>query len=246
MAATKHTSLAEKVYLGVRDRILSGEYPLTAPLSRRALAQQFGVSLLPVAEALQRLEHEGLVESRPRSGTRVRVPNPDEIRGHYVVREALETQAARLFAEKSTARQKRRLASLARQVDALYNASPVHKMDRRHGLFDIHQAHFDFHMEIAQAAGCKELMEAIEGNQVLIFNWLYNSAAHFDTLPPRWHEDLVAALASGDPEKADRAMRRHVRYRRDSVADRIGAYLAALDNGSPGFRGPRAKGKTRK
>ncbi len=246
MASTKRTSLAGKVYLGVRDRILSGEYPLTAPLSRRALAQQFGVSLLPVAEALQRLEHEGLVESRPRSGTRVRVPSPDEIRGHYVVREALETQAARLFAEKATARQKRRVAGMAKRVDALYAASPVQKMDRRHGLFEVHQMHFDFHMEIAQTAGCKELMQAIEGNQVLIFNWLYNSAAHFDTLPPRWHEDLVAALAFGDPEKADRAMRRHVRYRRDSVAERIGAYLAALDGNSPGFRGPRAKGRPRK
>ena len=58
--------------------------------------------MVPVGEALQRLESDGLVESRPRSGTVVDAFRED-VRGHYVVREALETQAARLFAEKATA-----------------------------------------------------------------------------------------------------------------------------------------------
>lgn len=243
-ASKPNNSLSETVYTGVRDRILSGEYPLSAPLSRRALASEFGVSLLPVGEALQRLEREGLVESRARAGTRVRVHRPDQVRGHYIVREALESQAARLFAESSTARQRQTLARLAKQVDAAYARPPVLKLDRRHDLFDIHKLHFEFHMFIAESTRCNELMQAIEGNQVLIFNWLFNSAAHFDALPPRWHQDLAEALNSGSPEKADRAMRHHVRFRRDDVARRIGAYYASLDPGAPRFRGPRVrKGK---
>ena len=221
------TSLAETAYLRVRDGILSGEFALGESLSRRRLAGRFGMSLIPVAEALQRLEREGLVESRPRSGTHVRIPTADQVRGHYIVREALETQAARLFAEKATMRQRRELAAMARRIDALFCSSPLARMDRRKHLFEMHRLHMQFHLRIAEHTGCRELIQSLEMNQVLIFQWLYNSAAHFDTLPPRWHQDLVAALSSGDPDKADRAMRAHVRFRTEEVVKRIGAYLAA-------------------
>src|SRR5438477_88359 len=113
-------SLAESAYAQIRDGILSGDFPLGESLSRRRLGERLGMSLIPVAEALQRLEREGLVESRARSGTRVRIPTTEEVRGHYIVREALETQAARLFAERADVRQQRELAALARRVDALF------------------------------------------------------------------------------------------------------------------------------
>ena len=72
------------------------------------------MSFLPVSEALLRLEFEGLLESRPRAGTRVRIPSPDDVRGHYLVRETLETQAARLFAEVASRADRRRPAEARR------------------------------------------------------------------------------------------------------------------------------------
>jgi DNA-binding GntR family transcriptional regulator len=77
-------------------------------LSRRQLAEEMGMSVVPVAEALQRLETEELVESQPRVGTRLRIATPQDVRGHYVVREALETQSARLFAEKAAMERRKR------------------------------------------------------------------------------------------------------------------------------------------
>ena len=94
-------SLSEQAYSVIRDRILKGEIALGAPLSRRRLAAELGMSLLPVSEALQALESDGLVESRPRVGTRVCFPTVEEIRERYQVREALESQAARLYAERT-------------------------------------------------------------------------------------------------------------------------------------------------
>ena len=58
----------------------------------------FSITDMVVAMALLGLESEGLLESRPRAGTRVRIPSPEDVRGHYVVREALEVQAAKLTA----------------------------------------------------------------------------------------------------------------------------------------------------
>src|SRR5439155_20440023 len=73
-------SLADRAYYSILDQMLRGSLPVGSVVSRRNLAEQFQMSLVPVAEALQRLEIEGLVESRPRAGTRVEAPSADEIR----------------------------------------------------------------------------------------------------------------------------------------------------------------------
>ena len=90
------SSLAAEAYAFVRHRILRGELSMGQVISRRKVAAELGMSFLPVSEALLRLEFEGLLESRPRAGTRVRIPSREDVRGHYIVREALEAQAARL------------------------------------------------------------------------------------------------------------------------------------------------------
>ena len=81
-------SLATEAYEFVKHRILHGELPMGQVISRRKIAAELGMSFLPVSEALLRLEFEGLLESRPRAGTRVRIPSRDDVRGHYIVREA--------------------------------------------------------------------------------------------------------------------------------------------------------------
>jgi DNA-binding GntR family transcriptional regulator len=215
-------SLAQQAYELVRAAILKGDLPLGAPLSRRKLAEHLGMSFLPVSEALQRLETDGLVESRPRVGTRVRVPTAQDIRGHYVIREALETQSARLYAEKASPVERRELQELAARLDAMY-------ADPKKDLFETFSAHERLHRRIAECTGCPMLVEAIEKNHVLILNWHYNSASHFRDLPARWHQDLIKALNSGDPAKADAKMREHVRYGMEEVLRRLEASLSLDD-----------------
>ena len=211
-------SLAQQAYELIRMSILKAELPLGAPLSRRKLAAQLGMSSLPVSEALQRLESEGLVESRPRVGTRVRVPTGQDIRGHYVVREALETQSARLFAEKASRQERSELRDMAAKLDAMY-ADPAKDM------FETFSFHERLHRRIAECSGCPQLVEAIERNHILILNWLFNSAAHFRDLPRRWHQDLIKALAGGDAAEADAKMRAHVRYGMEEVLRRLEASI---------------------
>lgn len=209
-------SLTAQAYERIRSAILRGELPLGAPISGRQLAGQLNMSLLPVAHALKQLENDGLVESRPRSGTMVRMPTRQDIRGHYVVREALETQAARLFAEKATTAERGEVQAMAAELDAL-NADP--KRDPQAAS----EAHLALHRRIAECAGCPELLRAIEKSHILVLNWLYNSAADFHQSPKRWHRVLAAALAGGDPAAADRKMREHVRFGMEAVLRRLAA-----------------------
>jgi DNA-binding GntR family transcriptional regulator len=214
-------SLASKAYEQIRDEILQGNLPVGAILSRRKLADRLNMSFLPITEALQRLEAEGLVESRPRIGTRVRIPSKEDIIDSYVIREALETQAARLCCEQMTPEERESLKLSARHLDSLYEASASEKEDSRF-LFSVHTYHMQFHTQIAQLASSSGLLKAIEREHVLVYNWLYDTAAQRKSLPPNFHVDLANAICSGNANKADKAMRNHVRYGLHSVIESLG------------------------
>ena len=214
--AAAPVSLSDRAYAAIREEILRGQLRPGTPLSRRRLARELGMSVLPVTDALRRLEVDGLVESRARAGTRVRVPSDADIHALYELREALETQAARLFARKATPAERLELKVLAGQVDTLFSRMPG--CDDPDFRFQVHSQHVRFHMFIAQHARSRLLGEMIERNHVLILNWLFDVGARRTPLPRHFHTRLVDALVSGDPNAADVAMRAHVQYR--PVGDR--------------------------
>src|SRR6185295_4389160 len=220
-----HGNLTERAYQWIRDRILSGETPFGTGLSRRALAEELGISIVPVGDALQRLENDGFVESRPRVGTRVRIPTAKSIQGHFVLREALESQSARIFAEKASGGDRDEIRHMASQLDGMYALSSGEDGLSRDLLFKIHKFHMRFHMTIAEMTECEELCNAIEKNQVLVFNWFYDTAFGNEPPPPGWHSQLAESLVQGDPEAADAAMRQHTRYRMTELLQRMESYF---------------------
>jgi len=219
-------SLYNRAYQQIHDEILRGELSIGDVLSRRRLAKRFNMSFLPITEALKCLEAEGLVECRPRIGTRVRIPTEQDIRASNVIREALESQAARLCAQNATDEDKKQLRASAQRLDELHKKSSLQPEGSRI-LFSEHTQHMQFHMRIAELARCPGLRRAIEKENVLIFNWLYDMAADRRTQPEEFHSTLAEALCSGDPLAADTAMRAHVRYGLDQVLERLAHY----DNG---------------
>ena len=67
------------------------------------------------------------------------------------------------------------------------------------------------------------LTQAIENSQVLTFKLLFDSAIRTKKRPARWHQSLVAAIISRDPQAADAAAREHISYGAPDV-------LRCLDN----------------
>ena len=212
MATGRHAmNLKEAAYQKLKEDIVLGRHAFGAVLSPRRLGREMGMSYLPVADALSILEAEGLVETRDRVGTRVRIPTAEDINGIYTLREALESQAARLCSQTVTPEQARRLKSMAREVDRMYA-----RCDRESGPRELWVEtsvfHANFHRYIAECAGCPILTRAIDNSQVLTFKLLFDSAIRSKARPPRWHQSLVAAIISGDPQAADAGAREHIRY----------------------------------
>ena len=208
--------LAERAYHLILDRMLRGNLPIGSVLSRRKLAEEFHMSLVPVAQALQRLEIEGLLESRPRAGTRVKVPNADEIRERFDLRQALECQSARLCAERASFQERLELGRLAVNLDALYATVPG---DEHSGetVFAVDKYHEDLHTRIAECARSELLKSQIEKSHVLRINSLYDASSGRRSLPADFHRDLIAVIAKGDPQEAEEAMRQHVIYGLKSI-----------------------------
>ncbi len=202
------SSLSNKAYLLIRERILRGQLRPGDVLSRRLLAEEFKMSLLPVSQALRRLENDKLLESRPQAGTRVRIPNADEVHGQCIVREALEAQSARLCCVKATMKERLALQRAAEHLDTMYDR--FGRDGDSELQFVVHTHHFELHMRIAEYARCDELKEAIEVNQVLIYNWFLDVTAERRLLPQGFHGRLIQAVTGSDPLAADEAMRSHV------------------------------------
>lgn len=219
-------TLADGAYRSVRDEILRGTLRPGMPLSRRRLARQLGMSVLPISDALRRLEEDGLVESRARAGTRVRIPTETDVRELYELREALEAQTARLFAQRATPVQRREIRQLAEQVDGLFERLTVVEGEAVEP-FDVHTRHVEFHMRIAEYAGSRLVTRMIERKHVLILNWLFDLAGRRTPLPAGFHSRLADALVSDDPDRADAVMRAHVKFGLPEVAAHIGALGAS-------------------
>jgi len=225
MKDSEQSSLASEAYTVVRQRILRGDISLGQVISRRKLAAELSMSFLPVSEALLRLEIEGLLESRPRAGTRVRIPSPEDVKGHYVVREALEVQAAMRCARYATPGERTELKKLAVRVDALSVGT-----DR-----PLYQSmHQKLHARIAQCARCPALLDAIEKTHALASIWFCVMRTPKTEDSPTRHQALAEALCSGDPNLAADEVRRHLE---------VGMHHA-LDVLQPYFKLRKATGRT--
>ena len=95
-------------------------------------------------------------------------------------------------------------------------------------------------MRIAEHAACDTLKQMIERSHILILNWLFDVTARRTPLPPRFHSELGEAVTSGDPERADAAMRAHVRYGLQEISGQL-RHLAAAE-----WREPRSANARRR
>jgi DNA-binding GntR family transcriptional regulator len=141
------------------------------------------------------------------------------------VREALEVQAAMLFADVATAGERAELRKLAARVDALSQQS-----DRMLYL-GLHQK---LHRRIAECTRCDTLCEAIEKTHALASIWFCVMRKPSEEDSPRRHQDLAEALTTGGPLKAAEAMREHIAV----------GMLHVMEVLEPYFRLRKANGRT--
>jgi len=228
-------SLAAEAYAVVRRRIVRGEMAIGQSVSRRKIAAELGMSFLPVSEALLRLEFEGMLESRPRAGTRVRIPTRTDVKGHYLLREILEAESARRFAEHATTAERAELMKMAARLDALStrrNRGPYLALHHR------------LHSRIGECARCDALSAVIEQTCALSSTWFCLLPRAEAPAATHRHRDLAKALTTSAPDEAAAFMREHVRYSEREALERLKPYFQIKRaHGRTFFRSERAQAR---
>ena len=192
--------------------ILDGRYPPGSRIVETQVARQLGTSQAPVREALRDLEALGLVEISPFRGARVRRPSRTELLEAYAVRAELEALAVRLALPTLTAGDH---ATLAAHLAAMVGAAEAG----------------DAVAEAAADAAFHGHLVARCGNATLARLWgqlePYSRTYITIAVPggdrremAALHGPVLDALRSGDPARADAAIRDHFARARDSLAAR--------------------------
>jgi DNA-binding GntR family transcriptional regulator len=121
----RHRTVDREVYAQLRQAILHGRLPPGAWLRQEELASSFGVSRMPIRDALRSLGAEGLVELLPHRGFRVAQLSGEELEELYATRMGLEGLAARLAAARMTPAVLERMADVLEQLEPLCRSNDL-------------------------------------------------------------------------------------------------------------------------
>jgi DNA-binding GntR family transcriptional regulator len=192
----------QRAYELLWDKITTCELAPAASIDPGQLAEDLGLSLTSVREAIWLLARENLVFVTPRHGLYVAEANPLDLQYLSELRLLLESQAARLATLRATPDDLVVLESL-RSEQA--HVSP----EDRPGLFDLDHK---FHQAVARAAQNKYLAQTLDHLFGLSRRLWYLALPQLGFLPTavEQHLELVEAIKAGNPDRAEQIMRGHV------------------------------------
>jgi DNA-binding GntR family transcriptional regulator len=211
-------TLVDELVAKLEGAIFRGEFPPGTRIREARIASSLGVGRGPLREAVRRLEGRKLVVRHPNRGTSITTLTKAELAELFEVREALEVAACRLAAKNITkeALEKLRLTlQLQKDVTA----------DKLAGMYS-EWHNFDFHYQIAVAAGNRRLIDILYGDiWPLMRLYRYPGALSPGRVPlgQADHEAILKALEARDPDSCDRLMRRHLAHAQENLLHGLAA-----------------------
>jgi DNA-binding GntR family transcriptional regulator len=218
---TTGPTLSDQAYKALREDITTGALEPGQRLTERGLAEHLGVSPTPVREALQRLEHERLIERDAVRAIRVADPSVARLRELSLIEAALRGVAARLAAERATAAEVAAIVAACDRAEALADNDDWDETRVRE-LLEVTRG---FHRLIDEAAHTQTLIDMI--STATAFDWAFrlkwSVESHQDAASLQrsleQHRRVAAAIEARDGAAAEEAMRHH-------TGSRAEAYLA--------------------
>lgn len=207
-------NLADAVADRIRAAIWSGQYQPGDRLVERRLAHEFGISHIPLREALARLTEEGLVERLPRRGARVASLTPRMLEEVSSLRVVLEQFVIRRLKDRFTPEAYLELQGV---VDRMVKAAEDHDLVR------VHEIDQEFHQRLWELTDHTLLVELAAQMRSRTSHFYRAAAASLGPDEVRRHADshqqLLDVIASGDRRAAERAMQHHVEQAAKRIAD---------------------------
>jgi DNA-binding GntR family transcriptional regulator len=201
----EHENLDQKAYEIIKKMIIDRKLLPGGKIPQEKLAHELGISRTPLVSALKFLEHEKLVESKPRRGFFVRLFTKPEMISILELREVLEGLAARRAATNISKVQIDKLNSFFRPFADSTDITDIKayaKEDRR------------FHNFVTEV-GAKEFLKSIlQTYNIISASYLFLSSEGLVRPPDNTiheHLEVIKAIRQRDPDTAEELMRQHLK-----------------------------------
>jgi len=196
----KPTLSADAVTDTLRDLILAGSLGIGVPLKQEVLAKRFGVSRIPVREALKRLEAEGLVDHTPHQGSVVAAQSIPQLLEALDIRVGLEARALKLAIPNMKAAD----FKAAREIINRYDGSESPR--------EWSELNLEFHLALYRPCGRRKLLRMIEDlvRGMGIHLRALQSYKVGRKVPQEEHRLILRACQDKDVALAVRLLERHI------------------------------------
>lgn len=213
-----HKTVAAAVAESLRQRILTGEFPAGTQLRQDALAEEFGISRIPIREALLQLEATGLIKIMPHRGAVVSGLSVEEVEDIFTLRVQLEPELLALSARRLSQADFEALHGLTEDYSAALAAGEILRwgeLNRR------------FHLDLLQHAERPRSLSIVAG---LLQDCdrptrLQLSASGDVARADREHREILGLCEAGKIDAAADLLRRHIENAAQSL---IAIYRRAL------------------
>ena len=213
MKENNRETIGDWLYHAIGDEIVNGSLVANEKISEPQLAKRFGTSRAPIREAIRRLEERGLITRKPHAGTRVVSFSFDQFLELFEIREALESKACRLAANKMTEAELVRLRHILENHEADLSDGPENiYIDQTRDL--------DFHFQIAQGTKNSALIRLLCEDYYNLLrlcrkrhSWAYTRRikAHKE------HFRILEALEERNGELSELLMRYHINASKSEI-----------------------------
>jgi DNA-binding GntR family transcriptional regulator len=199
----RHAPLGQTLAAAIREAIVAGRYPPGERLVEGRLAEDFGVSRIPIREALRLLASEGLVSIEPRKGATVSAISPETAGEMVEVRATLEALNARLAARHRDA------AALAKLGEVLEAGDRAAASGEPADLARLNDEYHDLLAEAGMNRILRDMLRYLRERTAGYFGTPRDNAA------ATWaeHADILKAVIAGDEDLAALLAARHVESR---------------------------------
>ena len=213
-------SLPQGIYLALREAILTGRFRPGEALRQESLAKSFDASRVPVREALNRLEAEGLAALRPHRGFIVATLDLDEVIEIFELRMILEEHAGFVATERRTQADVAEIGRILAKLEKV-------KIDKPGNIAKWAAHNREFHARLFLSSRRSHLCGVTNTLRDKVERYVRVEVAmtgHLDRAQME-HRKIFKAFSDGDAARVGRLSREHC----ESTADRLIAALKARD-----------------
>lgn len=218
-------SIPEELAAALRERILAGELAGGTVLRQEALAEAYGVSRIPVREALRLLEGEGLVVLHVHRGAIVSAHSPEQIGELFDLRALLERDLVERAVPLATPADVARAEEALRRVEAAYEADDA----QARGALNT-----EFHRTLYLPSRREQTLALLASIGLTTERYirLYHRLIEESAARAREdHREILALYRAGEAARAGEAVARHVDFTRRTLMEALEARLPARERG---------------